>query len=145
MNMKKINKFILDEFDKNAGADISIGDYEDRIFVTNGFVGFLIDKDKFIFDKSKITTRTIMSEKQIREFFNSNYHTKATVSGEIKVVGKSEKIGLMPDNKSEMTYVTRKYLKLFDKEHTYRVNGKSKPVVVFEGYKEVAIIMPVRV
>lgn len=145
MNMKKINKFILDEFGKSDGTTLQVGEYEDKIFVSNGFVGFLIDKDKFIFDTDKITTRMKMREAHIKGIFEDINHVDAPVSGEIKLVGKSEMIGISAEDQKTTAYVNRKYLNFFDKAHTYKINGKANPIIVYEEDKAIAVIVPVRV
>lgn len=139
MNVKKINKVILEALMK-ADNQVKIGRYNEQFGVTvDGYYMVLINDCDFPFDPNKIKGNNL----DVKQFLNFNFKD-AQLSSNIKVIeGKKECVEIK--NESENVYINRKYLDFFDKTCTFRIDGKTKPVYVYENEELVGLIMPVRV
>lgn len=138
MNLKKINKVILDEIMK-TDCQVKVGRFNEQVGVTvNGHYMVLMNDKDFPFNFEKIKVNDL----NIKQFLNFDFK-EAYLSSNIKIIeGKKECVEIKND--SHKVYINRKYLEFFDKTCTFKIDGATRPVYVYEDDVMVGLILPIR-
>lgn len=148
MNLKKINKHIIDGLMGKESHKVNVGKTDDVVGITtDGFVLFIIKHEDFIFNYARLEKVKPFDVKHV--FRYKEQTTSAKLTGDIKVINvkKNTKcVKLASENKT--TWINEKFLTYFDKDCKFRLDEDVKdipPVYVFKGDDMVGLIMAVRV
>lgn len=143
MKPKQIDKEIVDWCYNTQKPNVMcqyIGD--DKVLLTNGYVGYILLKDKTFVDHGKISTTELASP-----YLKSDYAEEITPTGETVLADKLRlAIYTRQGNHDMKTYINTKLLKNFSKGFVLK-QGKNDccaPIQVWENDTVVGIVMPCR-
>lgn len=143
MKVTKILTDLLKAVEKNKTLKIKYsydGDYV--CYTPDGNRMFRIYKDDFLIDITKALPET--APIMLRGIFDDSHSEDAFKTNEIRVIDKKKTIikiaGLSASN---YAWINTDYLKEFDDNCTFRINGEKNPVFIYEQDELVGLIMPV--
>lgn len=118
------------------------GTYEDKIFVSDGFVGYFINKNEFPFNlESLLKGKSTMNVEKILP--KNNDCIPAEFTGEMRLIGDGRNV-MRFENKDISVWFDSKLLKFFE-DYTLHITNHKGIAKVYEGDNLAGIILPVRI
>ncbi len=140
MKIKELNKEINNLY-YSKNKNIFVEKQEDKIYITDKYVVWIISEKDFIFDIDKFKKANI---KSVVDFVANKFLYEAVKSNEcikddsliiVSFVNKEENIKVQ---------INEKFLKYFDKNCSFKIVDDSTPVLVYEKEELVGMITPIK-
>lgn len=136
MNLKKINNEVVRLYHSKSETVI-VQRVDDKVYVTDKYVAFILNDSDFIFDTNKFKTADIKSivENDLRLPLEDVHIDKIVLEDKKQyAILKNENIEAMINNK---------YLSYFNDNCVLKVIDEKHPVIVYENDEVVGIILPI--
>lgn len=140
MKTKELNKEIVNLY-HNKNKNIYVEESDGKVYISDSYVVWILDKNDFIFDINAFKSCKIKSivesvtKKELVDAIKSNQYTKEN---------SLTLISLMNEEHAIKVNINEKYLKCFEDNCTFKVVNETSPVLVYENKILVGIIMPVK-
>lgn len=137
MKVQKLNKELLNIYynkDKRIYAQL----VEDKVYITDSYRAWIVNKEDFILDINK------MKNVDISKFFNEDgYITAHKENRFVEMTDGTMGVYLTSDETDFEVLINKKYLDVFE-NYTLKIKGEREPVLVYEHEELVGLVLPMR-